>query len=79
MSALDSPGLKSNFSRNIEKKRLEDKKVEKLGKRLQHVLLLKNNIKGTETKEFRRNKDINPHWGSVIEDICIRREKREKD
>ena len=70
-----SPGLKSNYSKNIEKKRNEDKKVEKLGQRLQKALLIKNNIKGTETKEFRRNKDINPSWGSVIEDICIRREK----
>lgn len=49
----------------------------KLSQSLQNILLLKNNIKGTETKGFRKNKDIKDEWSDVIEEICVRRETRQ--
>jgi hypothetical protein len=46
---------------------------------LTQTLLLKNNIKGTDTVGFRKNKMISEKWSPTIELICESREKRKKD
>eukprot|EP00347_Sterkiella_histriomuscorum_P018085 403346846 len=73
-----SLSMQSNYSRSVIKRKLEEKKIEVICQKLSGLLLLKNNIKGTETKGFRKNKDINEKWENVIEDICVRRETKQK-